>query len=124
MSVLPASPAARERELQARRRAAEQGYAQGRTYVDTLVGVASAAPSAGPEVDPFDIELLGELLYVGSVTIPVPHALSFQVRRDGPANSGWGVLRRAWQVHGGGGYLRGPHQQRRDLLSLRVQQAG
>lgn len=48
--VLHAPPATPQRELDARRRASEQGYAQGRAYVDALVGMVKAIPTLATEV--------------------------------------------------------------------------
>ena len=91
MSVLPASPAARRAELEARERARteafDRGYAQGRAYGDAIMGkgAASAAPAPAPaEIDPRDIEDLADILTAGRGQIEVPHSFSFTARRDAP----------------------------------------
>ncbi len=98
--VLPASPAARRAELEARERARteafDRGYAQGRAYGDAIMGQGAAfaaaptAPQSEPsvadatEIDPLDIEDLADILYAGRGQIEVPHSFSFTARRDGP----------------------------------------
>jgi hypothetical protein len=89
--VLPASPAARRAELEARERARteafDRGYAQGRAYGDSIMGkgAASAAHAPAPaEIDPRDIEDLADILTAGRGQIEVPHSFSFTARRDAP----------------------------------------
>jgi hypothetical protein len=98
--VLPASPAARRAELEARERARteafDRGYAQGRAYGDSITGQGAAfvaaptAPQSEPsvadatEIDPLDIEDLADILTAGRAQIEVPHSFSFTARRDAP----------------------------------------
>jgi len=104
--VLPASPAARRAELEARERARteafDRGYAQGRAYGDVIMGQGAAfvaapaapkspaAPQSEPsvadatEIDPLEIEDLADILYAGRGQIEVPHSFSFTARRDAP----------------------------------------